>query len=220
MLAPVSRLRLADIRWLAKHHCRHGHTYLAHYNCFVRDNPLKQKIAFFDIETSNLKADYGIMFCYCLLDNDTGDISSRILTKKELEKNLDKEVTKQCVEDISKYDRLVTYYGSQFDLPFVRSRALYWDIDFPAFGEINHDDMYFLIKGKFCLSRNRMENACRTLLGKTEKTHIDANHWIRALQGNKESLDWILDHCKRDVRDLQRLHQKVVNYSKKKDSSI
>lgn len=219
-LAPVGRLKKSEINWLAKHKCVHSHSYLEHYSCYIKSNPLQQRIGFVDIETSNLSADYGIMFCYCILDDKTNKILHRIVTKKELEKNLDREVVKQCIKDLSTFDRVVTYYGSKFDLPFIRSRALYWGLDFPGFGQINHDDIYYTVKHKFRLSRSRMENACRTLLGSTEKNHINANYWIRALQGDKQSLDYILDHCRRDVRDLKRLHDKIIGFSRRKDSSI
>jgi hypothetical protein len=39
-------------------------------------------------------------------------------------------------------------------------------------------------------------------LGKTEKTPIESNYWIGALMGQKKALDYILDHCMRDVRVL------------------
>jgi uncharacterized protein YprB with RNaseH-like and TPR domain len=147
-------------------------------------------------------------------------ILSRTVTKQEIKTCLDKEVVKQCIKDLSECDRIVTYYGKRFDLPFLRTRALYWGLDFPNYGEIIHDDIYFIIKHRFCLSRSRMENACRTLIGRTEKTHIDASYWIKALQGDKEAINYIHNHCKRDVRDLERLYHKVINFSRRQDTSI
>ena len=219
-LAPVTRLKKKEINWLSTHKCKHSHSYLEHYNCYIQENPLQQKVGFFDIETSNLKANYGICFCYCIKTQNKDEIKHRTITRDELLKDLDRGVIAQCIKDLSEYDRIITFYGKRFDYPFVRTRALAHNLDFPIYGQQFHDDVYFIIKHKFCLNSNRMEVACRTLLGETEKNHVDANYWIRALQGDKKSLSYILDHCKRDVRDLEKLYNKVINFSRGQDASI
>ena len=33
----------------------------------VIDKPINERIGFFDIEASNLKATFGYMFCYCII---------------------------------------------------------------------------------------------------------------------------------------------------------
>ena len=70
------------------------------------------------------------------------------------------------------------------------------------------------------MSSNRLENACRVLLGKTHKTRIESSYWIRALQGNPRALNYILDHNKKDVIDLERLYLKVINFATRQDTSI
>lgn len=219
-LAPVSRLRKQDIIWLSRHRCRHSHTFLEHYNCYLDENPLKQRIGYFDIEASNLQADYGIMLCYCIKEKDKRKIYHKSITKHDLKTCMDKKVVEQAIKDLAQFDRIVTFYGTRFDFPFLRSRATILNIPFFNYGELNHDDIYYIIRSKFRLSRNRLSNSCRSLLGKTEKTHIKPELWIKALQGNKKSIKWILDHCKRDVRDLEKLHKKVINFKRKSNRSI
>lgn len=218
MIAPVSRLNKHEIVWLSGHRCKHKHTYLEHYPCYVSENPLKEKIGFFDIEASNLAANFGIMFCYCIKVAGKDEILERVITKKELSTCLDKNVVKQCIEDLGKFDRIVTYYGKRFDMPFVRTRAVATGLGFPGYGEIVHEDMYFNVKFKFRLHSNRLENACRVLLGSTDKTHLDPEYWIKALQGNKKSLDYIADHCRKDVTDLEKLYNKINNFTKKTET--
>lgn len=220
--APVSRLKKKEIIWLSRHNCKHGHDYLQHYNCYLAENPEGIRLGFFDIETTNLKADFGLMLCYCIKKAGKNKIYHRTITKAELQKEncLDKEVVQQCIKDLGKFDRVVTHYGKRFDIPFLRSRALFWNLDFPIYGEIFHDDTYYMCRYKLCISRNRLESACRHVLGKTRKTHINPRHWISALQGNEEALGYILEHCKRDVRDLEDLYYKLVDYTRKADVSI
>lgn len=219
MLAPVSRLKKTTIIWLSRHRCKHKHTYLEHYNCYLKDNPEGQRVGFLDIETSNLDANYGIMLCYCIKELGKNKILERTITKAELKKELDKKLVGQCVKDINKFDRVITYYGTGFDIPFIRTRALRWNLDFPIYGELWHDDIYYIIRNKFKLHRNRMEVACQTLLGKTRKTHINPDLWTRALQGDQRSIKYILDHCRRDVKDLEELYNKVINFKRESETS-
>ena len=220
ILAPIERLKKSESIWLKRHYCKHRHTYLEHYECFKKENPLNEKIGFFDIETSNLAGDFGVIFCYCIKPLGKSKILERVITRKELSECLDREVVRQCVEDIQKFDRIVGFYSKRFDMPFIRTRASYHKIDFPLYGSISHDDIYFTVRHKFRLSSNRLENACRTILGESSKTHLHPVKWIKALQGDPSSLKYILNHCREDVRDLERLWERVINFSRKQDTSI
>lgn len=215
MAAPISRLTKKQINYLNKHKCKHGHTYLEHYNCYLEENPEGIKIGFFDIETTNLKADFGIMLCYCIKEGNKNKILQRSITKQELQEEnvLDKNVVKSCIVDLLKFDKIVTHYGTNFDLPFVRSRALFWNLNFPIYGELVHKDTYYMCRSKLCISRNRLASACQHVLGKTRKTAIDSRSWILALQGNEKALKYILDHCRRDVRDLEDLYWHLEGFT-------
>ena len=220
-VAPVGRLKKKEIVWLANHKCLHYHTYLDHYTCFISENPLQQRMGVLDTENSALDAEWGIMLCYCIKVLGKKKIYQRQITKNELLSDKeDSEVVRSCIKDIKKFDRVITYYGTGYDLPFIRTRAMVNKIPFPFFGALHHTDVYYIVRGKFRLKRNRQENACRVLLGRTLKTHVNPKIWRKALQGNKKQLDWILDHCQRDVKDLELLYNKVMDFSKGGDTSI
>lgn len=127
---------------------------------------------------------------------------------------------KALIEDLLKFDKIVTYYGRRFDVPFMRSRALMTNVAFPLFGSLTHVDLYFVLRNRFCLSSNRLENACRTILGKTEKTRIENRFWRGGVRGDEKSLQYILDHNKKDVLDLEKLYNRVIDYSRRVDTSI
>ena len=220
MLAPVSRLRKQDIVWLARHRCRHYHSYLEHYSCYLEENPHRVRIGFFDIEASNLSASFGIMLSYCIKVGGKKEILHGVISKKDLGGDLDKRIVEKCVKDLSTFDRVVTFYGKRFDFPFLRTRAVTLGVPFFNYGELIHEDVYFNIREKFKLHSNRLEQACRTLLGKTDKTHITPEYWIKALQGDKRSLDYILTHNKYDVKDLEKLYNKVYSFKMDSHSSI
>jgi len=76
------------------------------------------------------------------------------------------------------------------------------------------------VKAKFKLSSSRLENACRVLLGKTNKTRIDSKNWAGAQRGDPQALEYVLKHNKFDVIDLEKLYHKVEGYGKPSANSI
>jgi uncharacterized protein YprB with RNaseH-like and TPR domain len=219
--APIHRLKKNELVWLATHYCRHGHNFLSHYNCYEAK---EEKIGFLDIETTNLQADFGFILSYCIKDSTSDEILYRTITKAEIEKakrgDEDKEVVRQLIKDMEKFDRVVTYYGKRFDIPFIRTRALSMGLEFPPYGAQKHTDLYFTAKHKLKLSSNRLENVCRTILNKTQKTRVEGRYWRAASRGDEASIEYILDHNKKDVLDLEKIYNRLVGFGRQVDTSI
>jgi uncharacterized protein YprB with RNaseH-like and TPR domain len=221
MLPNINQMKKFEIIRLAKGRCRHGHSYLSHYNCYLVEHPEGEKIGFLDIEASNLSADFGIMLCYAIKNADSDKVYCRTITKKELTgSTIDKNVVKSCIDDMRKFTRLITYYGANFDIPYIRTRATIHKLDFPLYGEILHEDLYQVVRRKFRLSRRRLDTAARNLLGASEKTYLDPIKWIRGLQGDTEALKYIEEHCIHDVRELEKLFRALHGFRQRQDQSI
>lgn len=225
MIAPVHRLTKAEIVYLGSHTCKaHRHSYLQHYNCYLTEAPNKEKTAIIDIETSNLKADYGIILTWCVKPLGESKIEEGIITVADIKKGRhgdeDRRVTKELIEVMQKYDKLIGYYSKRFDLPYIRTRALNMGLDFPFFGSIQHVDVYDIVKNRFNMSRKTQENACRQLLGETEKDHVKGNIWRDAARGDQKALKYVIEHNRKDVRDLEKLYIKVRDYARRHDVSI
>jgi len=222
MRAPVQRLKKDELVWLGTHKCKHSHTYLEHYSCFLEESPSKAKIGFLDIEASNLKANFGIILCYCIKVAGEDKIYESCITKEEATQAAfpDKRLVQQLIKDMEQFDLLYGFYSTKFDLPFIRTRAISNGLDFPLFGSIKHKDVYYIVKNKFSLHSNRLEVACNELVGSSDKTHFDGNIWRTAVQGRKESLQYILEHCRADVCDLEKLTNKVLDYAYPQVKSI
>lgn len=220
-LAPLPKLSKDEILWLYRNRCQHGHRYLSHYNCYLKEQGVKERVGFFDIEASGLKANFGILLSYCIKIKGKNKILSGVISKNDMANGkLDSRIVKECVDDLSDFNRIVTHYGAKFDIPFLRTRALYWNIDFPQFGEITHTDVYDLAKRLLCISSNRQGVIAETIQHENIKTRINPNYWIQALQGNKKALEYILDHNKRDVIQLERNYEKLIKFSRKSKRSI
>jgi len=217
MKVPIRKLKKDQIIWLGEHYCKHGVSYLEHYNCYLREHPEmdKEKIGFLDIETTGFYADYDFMLSYCILDDDTNTIYSGLITPSEIKKlTFDKRLVKDLVKDMRRFDRLIVYNGVdyRFDIPFARTRALRWGLDFPSYREIFVNDVYGTVKQKLRLSRKKLANACG-LLDIPAKEHTgDPNIWMRAAVGDKEALDYILVHNIEDVQSLKELYHKVEKF--------
>uniref|UniRef100_A0A6M3KEA0 Putative RNase_H superfamily protein n=1 Tax=viral metagenome TaxID=1070528 RepID=A0A6M3KEA0_9ZZZZ len=217
---PVWRLAKKKIIEMAKWKCSHGHTGLEHYSCWLKHNPDDEKVGFLDIETTNLKADFGIILSYAIADDKSDKIYNRCITKNDLKTCLDAKVVASCVADMRKFDRVIGFYSTKFDIPFIRTRAIALGLDFPEYGELIHNDLYYAIRNKLCISSNRLENACRVVLGATEKTRIDADHWIKALMGDEKAIAYIVDHNIKDVRETKKLYHRMENFRSKTDTSV
>jgi len=220
----LSHLSKKEIIYRATHRCRHYHTYLEHPDCRLTEDPQPERIGFLDIESSALEATFGMVLCYAILDDATGKIYKKSITPTEVrKKNIrDRNVIVQCIQDMNQFDRLITFRGTKFDLPFLRTRAGIWNLEFPRFGEIKHQDIYYILKFKFRFpwGKNSLEYACRVLLGESHKTHQVPSDWLSAMQGDSKAIKYIVDHCIADVRETQRLYRAIVKYARAKNTSI
>ena len=226
----IKNLKKADIIKLSRLKCKHGHSYLVHPNCALKEEVLiddgkklyiKEKIGFFDIEcmTFQFKADMGIMLSYCLKELD-GNIISNSITPSEVRQLNDKRLLVDMCKDLRTFTRVIGYYSSRFDLPFVRTRALKHGLDFPIYQEIYHTDLYFVMRNKFKLKSNRLKNCCDFFDISSKDTPFHYQVWLKAMNGDKKALKDILMHNKEDVVSTELLWKKVNNFAMLTKTSI
>jgi len=219
----LARLSKADIVKMAKWKCplngHSKHNGLEHPKCFNKLAHINERIGILDVECSGLVADFGILLTWCIKEYGKSDIYNDLINEKDLRGDLDKRITKSLALEIQNYDTIITYYGTKFDLSFIRSRCLYHNLDFSPYGSIKHIDVYYMVKSKLRLSRNRLETACR-LLGIKGKTHLDGRYWVKALTGDKKAINYILTHNKADVIILEKLYDRIKDYTKGTNRSI
>lgn len=216
MRVPVRKLLKADLVWLGENFCRHSHTFLEHYQCFLVEEPetapMKEKIGIYDVETTGLKSNWSHMLSWCMLDRNSGEVKHDLITRKEVRDKSDKRVVKSAIEEIGKYDRIVTYYGRRFDIPYTRSRALYHKIEFPAYRDLYHTDLYFMAREKFALHSNRLGSICQ-FFGIDAKNHpMTPELWQKAGAGDEDALQEILTHNKEDVDSTNKVFDLLLRH--------
>jgi uncharacterized protein YprB with RNaseH-like and TPR domain len=202
---------------MARTRCVHHHTLLEHPQCYEK---APEHLGFLDIESSNLNADFGIMLSYAIKELD-GKTFGRVITKEELaSRTNDKKLVNECIKDMKKFDRLVTYYGTGFDLPFIRTRSLLWKLPFPIHREIKHTDVFYWAKSKLCLHRKRLQVVC-DFLGIPSKMHpMEPNQWTAALTGSKWALNYIWIHNKEDVVALEAAYKRLLEHTANRSNSV
>lgn len=212
---------------LVKYHsgrCKHSHVYAEHPACWWKEQGKKPKVGYIDIETNNLDANYGLIISYCILDRDTKEIIEYTIDIQDVRNGaFDKNLCKQLIKDMLKFDVLKGYWSTGFDIPFIRSRCLKWKLDFPIYKSIDHKDIYYMVKRLLKLNRNSLESATK-FLGIPGKDHIQGDFWLQALlcdgELQEKAMKYILDHNRKDVQILMELDLRLEEYDRGMVKSI
>jgi len=178
------------------------------------------KFGHLDIETSNLEANTGFMLCWCMKVTGEDKIRSSRITKKEIQKyKFDRRLCEEFVEAVKDIDILTTYWGTGFDIKFLRTRCMGYGIPYPGFGSIYHFDLYYAVRRTMKLHRNSLKSAT-AFLDHPGKTNLDMEIWMKARVGHPKSLKYVYDHCIADVSILEELWEDLRPYSKWTRKSI
>lgn len=222
MRAPIPQLTKAEIVKLWQYRCKqHSMDGISHYNCYLREQPSKEKVGYLDIECSNLNADFGFILCYCIKEAGTDRIFEGHVTQEDAFKDLDKNLLKKLIKDLLYFDRTIGFYSSRFDIPYIKTRCWMQGIDkFPGWKERYHKDLYFVARRNIKASSRKLANLERLMFNKTLKTQIENKFWIHAQQGQKKAMDYVLDHCRKDVILTEKVHHKFERFFMMTNTSI
>ncbi len=169
----------------------------------------KAKILIWDIEASNLSADFGLVLAFGYKWFESGDASVITISdfsRFKKDKTDDSVLVRKCYEILSSADMWVTYYGSRFDVPYMNSRLLYHNVG--VLPPIPHLDLYFQAK-KLKLHNYRLGSVGEFLGLPIQKTPLSGPVWIRAIAGDRSSMEYIREHCHRDVLLLEEAYRRL-----------
>lgn len=162
-----------------------------------------KRIAMFDIETTNLDADIGEMLCACIKPLGRPVKSFIVDTTAG-----DGALSASLRDELRNYDYVVTWYGTKFDMPYLTTRLI--SAGEETLGYMRHVDLYYTSRFKLKLHSNRLAAVGEFMFGKTQKTRVIGPIWLRAIRGDKEAMDYIVKHCQKDVRELERIFCELV----------
>ena len=165
----------------------------------------------FDLETADFNANVGFLLC----------CGYKWLGSKKVEclridgfDGYDKDVTNDrrlvvAVRNLlSEADMVISWYGRNrcFDEPFLRTRVAKYGL--PPLPPFLRWDGQREARNYFKFNSNRLDTVGR-FFGVDLKTHFDGSVWMKAIAGDQRSMNKIVDHCKRDVNQLEQVYLRM-----------
>lgn len=231
MINPKTMLKQELVDYLS-FRCEHRQDAFRHPACYKKwlDAKKPQRYGFLDIESGgSLSANWGQVLCWRIKELDGkifGDqITPEEVTSKDKKIRIrDKRIIESFCDTAPQFTRLIVYYGKdqkwRHDLPFLRTRAVKLKIDtFPIWKQIEVQDVYDIIKGKFKLTSNSLAMACTVFDIPHKGTKVGPDDWLDALGGIQETIDKICCHCSDDVVSTEALWKRVIKYKQTKTST-
>jgi len=167
------------------------------------------RLASLDIETVNFHADAGNMLCWALKPMGKPELYDCVTKEEQVSCKFDRRIVASLIEALKDVDVVISYYGTGFDGPYFKTRALMLGMTPPLAGDLYHFDCYYAVRGRLKLHRSSLDSACAAF-GIRGKSHLDLAVWNKARVGEKTALAYVLEHNRQDVRILERLFKKIA----------
>jgi len=161
--------------------------------------------ACFDIETSNLQADFSILMTACIKPYGQDALVFRADDYPEwkTDRANDYKITKAVAEELRKHAIIVTHYGVYFDIPFLRAKMVKHELEpLPRMFVV---DTWAIARKNFKMSNRRLKGLA-DFFEVGEKQPVEGGLWMEAAyNGSKEAMDRIVAHNIKDVEILEKL---------------
>lgn len=181
---------------------------------------------FLDIETSPCIGSFWRPGYNVRLTNDNIEIHARIITaaykwqgatdvkalvwKGQPLRECDKHIIQEIVPIMNEADEIVAHYGGGFDIPWIRTRALYHGI---VTGIWKIVDTHTWAKKHFLLPTNKLNDIAKYLeIGSKLPTEYDLWRQI-TFHSDKTALADMVEYNKNDVELLEKVWEKLQAYA-------
>jgi DNA polymerase III epsilon subunit-like protein len=173
--------------------------------------PATIKCAFFDLETTSLTADFGVVLCAAIKVNDG---KTKVLRQDyinpdfERDRANDRDLVVAIWNELHQADWLIAHNGLGFDLPFLNTRLAHWGCTpLPPKRLI---DPVRIARRKLLLSSNRLDSIAALTPRGPRKLPLDAHTWTQAaLSGCPSAMNKLARRCARDVEVLAHVFEMI-----------
>ena len=157
---------------------------------------------YLDIETSSLDADSGMVVAIGYAERDE---KPDILFVKSFD---DEKAVISFIFSRIKDKRIVTFNGTNFDIPFLIARGLKYNLYLPRIGMI---DLYRWARRYLRLQSRRFHEICLFYnIPHEEISGKEVNElFIKAMSGDNSATERIVTHLTQDVEALRAFHKKI-----------
>jgi DNA polymerase III epsilon subunit-like protein len=122
----------------------------------------------------------------------------------------------EFIQVMNQADEIVAHNGDRFDITWLRTRCLFHGI--PMVPDYVSIDTLKLARGKFRFNSNRLDYIAQ-YLGLGGKIHAEYDLWKQiVLNKDAAALRKMVRYCKRDVRLLEQIWERINPYVKAKTS--
>ncbi|MEM2865520.1 MAG: ribonuclease H-like domain-containing protein [Candidatus Hadarchaeales archaeon] len=164
---------------------------------------------YLDIETSSKTADEGSVVALGILRGEKPHV------RFCADEGEERAALEELARELEGCDLVVTWYGSGFDLPFLKARAILLGVDLRRLLLLPSLDLYLWCKRHLLLSSYRLDSVARFfgLSRKVEFEGKDVSTLFRlALRGDQTSKELILQHCAEDLELLREVHRRMERW--------
>jgi DNA polymerase elongation subunit (family B) len=128
-----------------------------------------------------------------------------------LKNQCDKKMLKKFIEQMDKADLIITHNGKRFDTPWIRTRAIFHNLDIrPTYNEV---DTYKLAKKYLNLPSYSLKNVCDYYSLESKKDAGGIQTWIDVVYNkSRKALDHLLYYGDGDITSLEDLYLRLKKY--------
>ena len=167
------------------------------------------KTAIFDLETSSLYANTGIVLC-CQIKTfghkEVKTIRADKFPNWKTKKSDNRRVVGDIMDALDDYDILVAHNGQYFDKAWLNSACLKYGLR-PSLRWRKFVDPVQSARRHMRMARNSLVSLIDYFDLQESKTSLRFKHWLQAsLDGDQRSMDVISHHCKMDVVTLEKIY--------------
>lgn len=160
------------------------------------------RIAFFDIETTDLNAMMGRILCWSIADNWGTITHKTIYDFPQASITDDRGVIQALRDELDKYDIIIGWNSKMFDISFLNARLVRWGKK-PLLGKMHIDPMWRARAGSYGLriGSSKLVNVSKFVDrgASVEKTDVDWDTWALAQSGDRKAMEYLVEHCDKDV---------------------
>jgi uncharacterized protein YprB with RNaseH-like and TPR domain len=173
-----------------------------------KDRYVGPRLAFFDIETTGLKAHVGRMLWGSIADS-WGNVTSWSIEDFPGKTPIDdSELVNAYARELEKYDgEWVSWNGKLFDIPFMNARLLKGGKEIVRGDRVHVDLMYYSKGSSARIGTSRLAGVQDFFKTGNSKTPLDFDTWNLAISGDHDAIQNVGEHCEADVLVLRDVYE-------------
>jgi len=175
----------------------------------ARTEPIGPRIAYFDLETTDLIADFGIILIGSILSYPSMEMTTYRIDQTDTLKSEDYNISKLIRDKLEEHHITCGYYSKGFDIAFLNTR-LVQNGHRKLKRHLHFDPIWYYRGWRGLKPRSSKMSVVAEYYGFEErKQKVDISVWRRASRGDSAALDELVERCESDVRITARIAERT-----------